>query len=125
MVGELMPNLPEECEPSDPPTLIKPRLIELCFQTAGLWEVASRERMGLPRQVNELSWLRPPDSEGSTFYALVTPHPDLGTFDADVVDGEGNCYLRLEGYRTTEVPSSADSAPLKALHDALLSQTVS
>ncbi len=125
MVGELMSNLPAECKPSDPPTLIRPRLIELCFQTAGLWEMAAHDRMGLPRQVNGVSWLRPPDLEGSAFYALVTPHPDLGTFDAEVVDGEGNCYLRLDGYSTAEIPSSVDSAPLKVLHDALLSQTVS
>ncbi len=125
MVGELTSNLPDECKPSDPPTLIRPRLIELCFQTAGLWEMAAHDRMGLPRQVDGVSWLRPPDLEGSAFYALVTPHPDLGTFDAEVVDGEGNCYLRLDGYSTAEVPSSVDSAPLKALHDALLSQTVS
>ncbi len=125
MVGELMANLPDECKPANPPTLIKPRLIELCFQTAGLWEMAAHDRMGLPRQVNGLSWLHPPDSQGSAFYALVTPHPALGTFDAEVVDGEGNCYLRLDGYSTAEVPSSVDSTPLKALHDALLSPTVS
>jgi NAD(P)-dependent dehydrogenase (short-subunit alcohol dehydrogenase family) len=125
MVGELMQNLPDECKPTDPPTLIRPRLIELCFQTAGLWEMAAHDRMGLPRQVNGVSWLRPPDLEGGAFYALVTPHPALGTFDAEVVDGEGNCYLRLDGYSTAEVPSNVDSSPLKALHDALLSQTVS
>jgi NAD(P)-dependent dehydrogenase (short-subunit alcohol dehydrogenase family) len=125
MVGELMSNLPEECKPSDPPTLIRPRLIELCFQTAGLWEMAAHDRMGLPRQVHGVSWLLPPDREGTALYALVTPHPDLGTFDAEVVDGEGNCYLRLDGYSTADVPSSVDSAPLKALRDALLSQTVS
>jgi len=121
----LTANLPDECKPPDPPTLMQPRLIELCFQTAGLWEMAAHDRMGLPRQVDGLSWLRPLDSAGSTYYALVTPHPDLGTFDAEVVDREGNCYLRLDGYSTAEVPSSVDSAPLKALHDALLSQTVS
>jgi NAD(P)-dependent dehydrogenase (short-subunit alcohol dehydrogenase family) len=125
MVGELMSNLPEECKPSDPPTLIRPRLIELCFQTAGLWEMAAHDRMGLPKHVHGVSWLRPPDLEGTAFYALVTPHPDLGTFDAEVVDGEGNCYLRLDGYSTAGVPSNVDSAPLKALHDALLSLTVS
>ena len=87
--------------------------------------MAAHDRMGLPRQVHGVSWLRPPDREGMAFYALVTPHPDLGTFDAEVVDGEGNCYLRLDGYRTADVPSSVDSAPLKALRDVLLSQTVS
>ncbi|MGA2688375.1 MAG: hypothetical protein ABSE85_09935, partial [Candidatus Korobacteraceae bacterium] len=58
------------------------------------------------------------------FYALVTPHPAEGTFDAEVVDAEGNRYLRLGGYRTAQVPSSVDTEPLKALHDAVYGQPV-
>ncbi len=125
MVGELMPNLPDECQASDGPTVIGPRLIELCFQTAGLWEMAAQNRMGLPWQVQDVSWLRAPDlTDHHVFYALVTPHPAEGTFDAEVVDGEGNRYLQLDGYRTAQVPSSVDTEPLKALHDAVCSQEV-
>jgi len=125
MVGELMLDLPDECKASDGPTLIGPRLIELCFQTAGLWEMAAQSRMGLPWQVQDVSWLRAPDlTDHHAFYALVTPHPAEGTFDAEVVDAEGNRYLRLGGYRTAQVPSSVDTEPLKALHDAVYGQPV-
>jgi hypothetical protein len=125
MVGELVSDLPDECEPSRLQTVIGPRLIELCFQTAGLWEIAAHGRMGLPWQVHGFSWLRAPESAEQSFYALVTPHPDQGTFDAEVVDADGNRYLQLVGYRTAEVASSIDAEPLKALHDAVSSQTVS
>ena len=36
------------------PTLVAPRLIELCFQTAGLWEMSVQGRMGLPQHVDEV-----------------------------------------------------------------------
>jgi hypothetical protein len=125
MVGELAPGLPDECSPADVATIIGPRLIELCFQTAGLWEIAAEGRMGLPWQVAELSWLRAPEGAEQSFYALVKPDLDKKTFDAEVVDAAGNRYLRLVGYRTAEISSGIDSDPLKALHDAVASQTVS
>jgi hypothetical protein len=118
MVGELMLELPEECKP-DELTLIGPRLIELCFQTAGLWEMAAQNRMGLPRQVHEVCWSQLPDAAGRAFYAVVSPHPELGTFDAEVVDGKGNRYLRLNGYRTADVPSDMNGEVLKSLLDSV------
>jgi len=125
MVGELAPGLPDECSPADVATIIGPRLIELCFQTAGLWEIAAEGRMGLPWQVGQLSWLRTPEGAEQSFYALVKPDLEKKTFDAEVVDAAGNRYLRLVGYRTAEIASGIDSDPLKALHDAVASQTVS
>ncbi|MGA2902787.1 MAG: SDR family NAD(P)-dependent oxidoreductase [Candidatus Korobacteraceae bacterium] len=125
MVGELMLGLPDECKPSERLTLIGPRLIELCFQTAGLWEMAAQSRMGLPWQVHGVSWLRAAElADHHAFYALVTPHPVEGTFDAEVVDAEGNRYLRLDGYRTAQVPSNVDSGPLKALQDVMRPEAV-
>ncbi len=125
VVGEFTPDLPDECNPSDRHTLIAPRLIELCFQTAGLWEMAAQHRMGLPLQVQGVLRLQAPDlTDHHAYYALVTPHPAEGTFDAEVVDAEGNRYLRLDGYRTAQVPSSVDTEPLQALQDAMSPQPV-
>jgi hypothetical protein len=81
--------------------------------------------MGLPWQVAELSWLRAPEGAEQSFYALVKPDLDNKTFDAEVVDAAGNRYLRLVGYRTAQISTGIDSDPLKALHDAVASQTVS
>ena len=55
MIGELASDLPVNHQPSDLPTLMSPRLIELCFQTAGLWEMGAHSRMGLPQQVDQVS----------------------------------------------------------------------
>ena len=43
--------LPANHAPSDQPTQAAPRLIELCFQAAGLWEVGREGRMALPTHV--------------------------------------------------------------------------
>src|SRR5271157_5460261 len=60
MIGEMAEDLPDNHEPSDQPTLMAPRLIELCFQTAGLWEMSVQNRFGLPQDVHQVSMLRAP-----------------------------------------------------------------
>ena len=47
--------LPDNHHPSELPTLMAPRLIELCFQTAGLWEMGVQGRMGLPLHIDRVS----------------------------------------------------------------------
>jgi hypothetical protein len=103
--------------------MMAPRLIELCFQTAGLWEMGLLGRMGLPQQVGRVSVLRTPDSTETRLFAVITPHPDQGYFDAEVVDAEGNCYLKLDGYRTVAIPGAVDGGRLKELQ-ALMSEAV-
>ena len=46
---------------------------------------------------------------------MVTPHPEEGTFDAEVVDSAGNCYVRIDGYQTIALPNELDAERLKAL----------
>jgi hypothetical protein len=104
-----------------------PRLIELCFQTAGLWEMGAQGRMGLPQHidcVSSSSLLRAPESADTRLYAVVTPDQDRGSSDAEVVDTKGNRYLHLSGYRTVAVPSAVDAGRLKALQAAMLLETV-
>jgi hypothetical protein len=48
-------------------------------------------------------------------YAVVNPQPELGRFDAEVVDAAGNRYLQVEGYGTVALPDRIDSAALKPL----------
>jgi NAD(P)-dependent dehydrogenase (short-subunit alcohol dehydrogenase family) len=116
MVGVMAKNLPSNHQPSDRPTVMSPRLIELCFQTAGLWEMSVQNRFGLPQGAHQVSLLRAPELAESQLYAVVTPHPDQEGFDAEVVDSKGNCYVQLIGYSTAAVPNSFDAEPLKALH---------
>ncbi len=116
MVGVMAKSLPHNHQPSDQPTLMAPRLIELCFQTAGLWELSMQNRFGLPQAVQQVSLLRAPVLAEGQLYAVVTPNPAQGSFDAEVVDAKGNCYLQLGGYRTAALPGNFDAEPLKALH---------
>ena len=115
IVGMMARHLPGNHFPAERQTLVAPRLIELCFQTAGLWEMSVQGRMGLPEQVQQVCvW---PESEGAErrLYAVVTPDPDHGTFDAEVVDTAGRLYVRLTGYRTVALPNRIEAEPLKAL----------
>ncbi len=102
-----------------------PRLIELCFQTAGLWDMGAHSRMGLPQYVRQVSELRAPQLAEGRLYAIVTPHPEQGTFDAEVVDAAGNRYVRLGGYSTATVPNGLDDESLKALQVLMSPEPVS
>jgi hypothetical protein len=86
-----------------------PRLIELCFQTAGLWQLAVQGEMGLPQHIDRVRVWCPPDLARGPFYALVTPCSQPGSFDAEVVDTAGNCYVHLCAYRTVAVPVDAEA----------------
>jgi NAD(P)-dependent dehydrogenase (short-subunit alcohol dehydrogenase family) len=124
MVGLMARNLPVNHQPPELPTLMAPRLIELCFQTAGLWEMGVQGRMGLPREVRRVSLLREPNALDTRLYAVVTPHADLGIFDAEVVDTAGNIYLTVSGYSTVALAESIDSGRLKKLHDLMSLESV-
>jgi hypothetical protein len=51
-------------------------------------------------------------------YAVVTAHPDHGSFDAEVVDSTGRQFVRLSGYRTVALSGGVDLEPLKAMSAA-------
>jgi hypothetical protein len=102
--------------PESMPTLASPRLIELCFQTAGLWELAASSRMGLPYQIGNVKVFGAPD--GKPLYAVVTPNKD-GSFDAELADEAGTVYLSVQGYRTMALPDGVAPELLKPLQTAL------
>ena len=124
MIGELAAGLPGNHEPSSLPTLMAPRLIELCFQTAGIWEMGTSSRMGLPQRLQQVSWMPAPQSAEGHLYAVVTPNPEQGTFDAEVVDTTGNCYVRLGGYSTVALPNGPDAESLEALRSVVSPEEV-
>jgi hypothetical protein len=111
IIGQFAMDLPVNHAPAERPLLMAPRLIELCFQTAGLCEIASDGRMGLPLHVNHVAAITPPADV--PLYAVVTPHD--GTFDAEVVDATGKRYVVLSGYRTVPLPNEIDAQMFKSL----------
>lgn len=124
-IGRLAKGLPPNHHPSELPTLIEPRLIELCFQTAGIWELGAQSRMGLPQHVAEVSLLRAPSPhEEDRLYAVVTSGAVQGTYNAEVLDTKGNCYLHLTGYQTVALPGRIEPDRLKALQTSIAREAV-
>ena len=123
VVGLMAKGLRNNHHPAELPTLIAPRLIELCFQAAGLWEMGVQGRMGLPLHVDRLSVFLPePDANQVSLYSVVTPASN-GAFDAEVVDATGKRYLSLHGYRTVAVPGAVNADRLKALQNLMSAET--
>ncbi len=108
--------------PVDDPTLFSsPLLIELCFQTAGLWEAGSTGVLALPQSIGSLR-IYPRPLNGVAIFAEVKPHLNDGhlSFDARVVDEKGNIFLELEDYQTSPLPYPAEKdlvEPFKILVD--------
>jgi acyl transferase domain-containing protein/acyl carrier protein len=115
-IGLLAEGLPANHQPPELPLLTAPRLLELCFQTAGIWELGSTGRLGLPQEIERVTLLEPADTAGS-LYAVVEPGADH--FDAEVVDGAGRVRLRVEGYRSVALPTPIGPKLLEPLRAAV------
>jgi NAD(P)-dependent dehydrogenase (short-subunit alcohol dehydrogenase family) len=117
VVGLMAHGLPPGHLPAEHPTRLAPRLIELCFQTAGIAEIARTGRMGLPDRIEQVVAGSLSESADDRLFAVVTPRGD-GGFDAHVVDGAGGVHVALRGYRTVELPAPVAAeqiAPLQAV----------
>jgi len=111
VIGRLADTLPANHEPADLSTLMAPRLIELCFQTAGMYELGVNDRYGLPSRISRIQKFREISANDRPFYSVVR-HSETGSgFDADVVDQSGEVFLRLMDYRTAELPGAAGALP--------------
>jgi hypothetical protein len=95
-------------------TVTDPRLVELCFQTAGVWEIATAGSMALPTRIDRVIPGTRAALASGPLQAQINPTGE-GGFDAAVVDEEGTVVLRLEGYRTIQLPGSLDDEVLEPL----------
>ncbi len=103
-VALMADGLPPNSAP-DAPMLIAPRLIELCFQAAGMWEMVTQRAMALPAAIGSVTIHRQPErAEGRRLYALVAAIDGGASYDVQVVDTDGNVYVDLRGYRTSRLP---------------------
>ncbi|HXJ66749.1 MAG TPA: SDR family NAD(P)-dependent oxidoreductase, partial [Actinomycetota bacterium] len=117
-IGLLREGLPPNHAPEGAPLVASPRLIELCFQTAGMWEICARERFGLPAEVGRVRIVGDAAGAVEPICAVVRPAGDA--FDAEVVDAVGAVIVALEGYRTVELPGALDPAAIEALRSGLV-----
>ena len=119
-IGLMSDHLPGNHHPAGLRTAISPRLLELCFQTAGLWEMGIENRMGLPLHIDHLT-ISPQAEESASgeLYAVVSRKIEQNSFDAEVVDSNGSRFARLSGYQTIAIPNAIDPNELGALRAAL------
>jgi NAD(P)-dependent dehydrogenase (short-subunit alcohol dehydrogenase family)/acyl carrier protein len=109
VIGLMAHDLPANHSPADLPMLAEPRLIELCFQTAGIWEIGTQGWMGLPQHVDRVSVSRNPDlASDHRLFAVVTPNVSQKSFDAQVADAAGHVYITVHGYRTVQLPDGIE-----------------
>ncbi|MBK8989046.1 MAG: SDR family NAD(P)-dependent oxidoreductase [Chloroflexi bacterium] len=103
-VGLMADNLPPNTHPADAKTLLAPRLVELCFQLAALWNLETQNAMGFPLGFASVTAYRQPEeAAGRRLYALLNT-ADGEHFDVQVVDETGQVYVALRQYRTVARP---------------------
>ena len=103
-VGLWADELPPNLSPPDMTELIAPRLVELCFQTAGVWQIQTQHRLALPLAIGSVTAYEQEKEVNGRLYALVEAVNDDAEFKAQVVDEAGQVYVRLSGYRTVALP---------------------
>jgi hypothetical protein len=81
-----------------------PRLLELVFQTAGLWLLAKKQTMALPTGLGRARFYRQPEEAKGRLYAVVEVQGDGSAFDGRVVDEKGLVYAEVVAYRTVPLP---------------------
>jgi Polyketide synthase dehydratase len=118
VVGSLAGNLPPNHRPDDAPLMIEPRLIELCFQTAGILELGTTGRLALPLHVGRVLLL-PVTEQVGNWRAVVTQRVDGRGVDAIVIDDAGHVRIVVEAYETIALPSSIDEDALEPLRRAM------
>jgi hypothetical protein len=92
--------------------------VELCFQAAGMWEIATTGRMALPTHVDRVVPRAGVAEATAPLRASVEPTGD-GAFDAVVIDDDGRVLVELVGYRTTALPGGLDDDVLTAIRDGM------
>ncbi|MBK8074484.1 MAG: SDR family NAD(P)-dependent oxidoreductase [Kineosporiaceae bacterium] len=100
--------LPDNHVPDSQQTVTGPRLTELCFQTAGLFQAAGTGELALPNAVGAMHLVRDPNHVDATgLHAVLRAREGDGppVFDGHVADGQGRVVLRLSGYRTIALPA--------------------
>ena len=104
--ARLPESLPDDRSPAGAPLTLAPRLVELCFQTAGLWEAARGDRLALPLGVGSARVVLDPAEATRPLVAHAEVHD--GHVDALVVDDRGRVVVRLDGYTTVPLTAVPD-----------------
>ncbi len=117
MCGEWDDDVPAATDPADARLVTAPRWLELCFQTAGVWEIGTSGEMALPNRIDHVEFGQPETTiDGAVAVVDPATGDDGAGHDAVVVDADGNVLVRMTGYRTIRLPGALDDdlvAPLR------------
>jgi len=116
-VAALTAPLPDNHVPADLPLVTAPRLVELCFQCAGLWQAGTEGVLALPLRVGSARVLADPAKAKGGLHA-VARETAPGCFDCRVIDAKGNVIVRLDGYATIPLPAPIPEAVAGSLRAA-------
>ncbi len=120
VLGRLRTDLPAFTY-TQQPLETAPILVELCLQTAGIYEAGLTGKLSLPSAIRRLKVYPQPGAAAEPLFARVVPNrlPDGGlSFQAWVTDPSGRVFLEMDGYRTAALPYSVSAdllAPLQAV----------
>jgi len=103
-VGWIAESLPPNMQPASMPELMAPRLVELCFQTAGVWQIQTQQRMALPLAIGSVTAVKQEHEADGRLFAIVEAVNGGTIFNAQVVDEAGQVFVTLSGYRTVLLP---------------------
>ena len=123
LAGAIFGELPPDTAAPKNACVYSPRLIELCFQTAGVWEIGATGQLGLPAAAEKVTvWSLP--SESAKLVAEVFPRDGNGgakglCFDAHVRDASGKVYVELKGYTTSQMPGKLPDEQLAPFRDVV------
>ncbi len=116
-VATLADPLPDNHAPPTSPLVTAPRLIELCFQAAGLWQAGRDDQLALPSRVADAVSVGDPATADGRLQAVAT-ETSPGTYTCVVVDESGTVFARLDGYQTVALPAPIPDDVAADLHAA-------
>ncbi|MDJ0953921.1 MAG: SDR family NAD(P)-dependent oxidoreductase [Acidimicrobiia bacterium] len=117
-VGAMATGLPGHHVPADGVLATTPRLTELAFQTAGVWEIATTGNLALPRHIDKVVYTGKPTAARGRLHALVSTAGD-GAFDALIADEEGTGFVSMSGYRTVPLPAPVAEDAVARMREAI------
>jgi hypothetical protein len=105
-VARMAHDLGSNTEPANAESILAPRLVELCFQAAALWNTAVKNAMAFPLGFERVvAYRQPEEAAGRRLFCLCRTPNDGESFDATVVDEAGNVFVALKGYLTVSRPA--------------------
>ena len=119
--GVLTAGLPDDHMPMTSAFALQPRLLELCLQTAGIWELATSGRLALPLGIERVEAA----PAGTTAVGAVTAQAtarDDEAFDVVVTDSAGTILVRMRGYRSIALPGGGDANAIRLLQAAAFAE---